>query len=330
MEYIINVGLLILGFIFLVKGADFFVASSSSIARKFNVSPLVIGLTLVAFGTSLPELAVSFIASLTVEPGATADIAMGNVIGSNIVNITLILGLTALAKPVKVSKTMHKKEFPYLIFSSVLILLLSLFFQSDARIVWYEAIVLLISFIGYVYLMIKSGKNTDDQGEFKVLDMKKAIILLLLGLAGVTSGGYMVTEGASNLATSVLVTFFNMTETKAITLVGLSIVAVGTSLPEMVTSIVAAKKGENEIAFGNLVGSNIFNLLFILGLSGLFNPLGINGDVLMDTFIMLGVTVIAVLMAISKGVVTKKEGLLLTLIYVFYVAYIILRALSIF
>ena len=330
MEYIINVGLLILGFIFLVKGADFFVASSSSIARKFNVSPLVIGLTLVAFGTSLPELAVSFIASLTVEPGATADIAMGNVIGSNIVNITLILGLTALAKPVKVSKTMHKKEFPYLIFSSVLILLLSLFFQSDTRIVWYEAIVLLISFIGYVYLMIKSGKNTDDQGEFKILDMKKAILLLFLGLAGVTSGGYMVTEGASNLATSVLVTFFNMTETKAITLVGLSIVAVGTSLPEMVTSIVAAKKGENEIAFGNLVGSNIFNLLFILGLSGLFNPLGINGDVLMDTFIMLGVTVIAVLMAISKGVVTKKEGLLLTLIYVFYVAYIILRALSIF
>jgi len=330
MEYISNVGLLILGFIFLVKGADFFVASSSSIARKFNVSPLVIGLTLVAFGTSLPELAVSFIASLTVEPGATADIAMGNVIGSNIVNITLILGLTALAKPVKVSKTLHKKEFPYLIFSSVLILLLSLFFQSDARIVWYEAIVLLISFIGYVYLMIKSGKNTDDQGEFKVLDMKKAIILLLLGLAGVTSGGYMVTEGASNLATSVLVTLFNMTETKAITLVGLSIVAVGTSLPEMVTSIVAAKKGENEIAFGNLVGSNIFNILFILGLSGLFNPLGINGDVIIDTYIMLGVTVIAVLMAISKGVVTKKEGLLLTLIYVFYVAYIILRALSIF
>jgi len=320
---------LIIGFLFLVKGADFFVASSSSIARKFNVSPLVIGLTLVAFGTSLPELAVSFIASLTVEPGATADIAMGNVIGSNIVNITLILGLTALAKPVKVSKTMHKKEFPYLILASVLILLLSLFFQSDTQIVWYEAIILLIAFIGYVYIMIKSGKNSDDQGEFKVLDMKKAIFLLILGLAGVTTGGYMVTEGASNLATSVLVSFFSMTETKAITLVGLSIVAVGTSLPEMVTSIVAARKGENEIAFGNLVGSNIFNILFILGLSGLFNPLGINGDVMIDTYIMLAVTVIAVLMAISKGVVTKKEGLLLTLIYVSYVIYIILRALSI-
>ncbi|OHE50236.1 MAG: hypothetical protein A2518_08595, partial [Tenericutes bacterium RIFOXYD12_FULL_36_9] len=314
MDYVFNVGLLIIGFLFLVKGADFFVASSSSIARKFNVSPLVIGLTLVAFGTSLPELAVSFIASLTVEPGATADIAMGNVIGSNIVNITLILGLTALAKPVKVSKTMHKKEFPYLILASVLILLLSLFFQSDTQIVWYEAIILLIAFIGYVYIMIKSGKNSDDQGEFKVLDMKKAIFLLILGLAGVTTGGYMVTEGASNLATSVLVSFFSMTETKAITLVGLSIVAVGTSLPEMVTSIVAARKGENEIAFGNLVGSNIFNILFILGLSGLFNPLGINGDVMIDTYIMLAVTVIAVLMAISKGVVTKKEGLLLTLI----------------
>lgn len=330
MEYILNLALLVIGFLFLVKGADFFVESSSSIARKFNVSPLVIGLTLVAFGTSLPELAVSFIASLTVEPGATADIAMGNVIGSNIVNITLILGLTALAKPVKVSKTMHRKEFPYLIFSSILILVLSLFFQSDTRIVGWEALILLISFIGYVYMMIKTGKTTDDQGEFKILDSKKALILLILGLIGVTTGGYMVTEGASNLATSVLVVFFKMTETKAITLVGLSIVAVGTSLPEMVTSIVAAKKGENEIAFGNLVGSNIFNVLFILGISGLFNPLGINSDVIIDTYIMLGITALAVMMAISKGIVSKKEGWILTFVYASYVVYIVLRALGTF
>jgi len=329
MDYILSFLLLIVGFVFLVKGADFFVASSSSIARRFHVSPLVIGLTLVAFGTSLPELAVSFVASLTVAPGATADIAMGNVVGSNIVNITLILGLTALAKPVKVSKTMHRKEFPYLIFSSVLILLLSLFFQSDTRIVWWEALILLVSFIGYVYLMIKTSKDGVSNEEIPQLDIKKAVFILIIGIAGVSLGGWMVTRGAEQIATSVLVSFFDMTLTKATTLVGLSIVAVGTSLPEMVTSVVAAKKGENEIAFGNLVGSNVFNVLFILGLSGLVTPLGINGDVMIDMYIMLGVTILAVIMAISKNIVTKKEGSLLVFVYAAYLVYIILRALAI-
>lgn len=329
MDYILSFLLLIVGFVFLVKGADFFVASSSSIARRFHVSPLVIGLTLVAFGTSLPELAVSFVASLTVAPGATADIAMGNVVGSNIVNITLILGLTALAKPVKVSKTMHRKEFPYLIFSSVLILLLSLFFQSDTRIVWWEALILLVSFIGYVYLMIKTSKDGVSNEAIPQLDIKKAVFILIIGIAGVSLGGWMVTRGAEQIATSVLVSFFDMTLTKATTLVGLSIVAVGTSLPEMVTSVVAAKKGENEIAFGNLVGSNVFNVLFILGLSGLVTPLGINGDVMIDMYLMLGVTILAVIMAISKNIVTKKEGSLLVFVYAAYLVYIILRALAI-
>lgn len=328
MDYVVSFVLLIVGFIFLVKGADFFVASSSSIARRFRVSPLVIGLTLVAFGTSLPELAVSFVASLTVAPGATADIAMGNVIGSNIVNITLILGLTALAKPIKVSSTMNRKEFPYLIFTSVLILVLSLFFQSDTRIVWWESLILMISFIGYVYLMIKTGKDSSTE-KLPVLDMKKAIFILIVGIAGVSVGGWMVTTGAEQIASKILVTFFGMTVSKATTLVGLSIVAIGTSLPEMVTSIVAAKKGENEIAFGNLVGSNIFNVLFILGLSGLVTPLGINGDVIIDTYIMLGVTLLAIIMAITKQLVTKKEGALLVFVYASYLVYIILRALAI-
>lgn len=329
MDYVISFLLLIVGFVFLVKGADFFVASSSSIARRFHVSPLVIGLTLVAFGTSLPELAVSFVASLTVAPGATADIAMGNVVGSNIVNITLILGLTALARPVKVSQTMHRKEFPYLIFSAVLILLLSLFFQSDTRIIWWEALILMIAFFGYVYLMIKTSKDGVSDEDIPQLDIKKALFILIIGIAGVSLGGWMVTRGAEQIATSVLVSFFDMTLTKATTLVGLSIVAVGTSLPEMVTSIVAAKKGENEIAFGNLVGSNVFNVLFILGLSGLVTPLGINGDVMIDMYIMLGITILAVIMAISKNIVTKKEGSLLVFVYAAYLVYIILRALAI-
>lgn len=329
MDFLINVILLVGGFIFLVKGADFFVSSSSSIARRFNVSSLVIGLTLVAFGTSLPELAVSFIASLTVEPGATSDIAMGNVVGSNIVNITLILGLTALARPIKVSKTMHLKEFPYLIFSSVLITLLAFLFQNDYLIVWWEAVILLVAFIGYIVLMIRSSKGNDYVEEYKILDTKKSILLLIFGIAGVSIGGWMVTRGAESLALNLLVDVIGMSTTKAVTLVGLTIVAIGTSLPEMVTSIVAAKKGENEIAFGNLVGSNIFNVLFILGLSGLFTPLGINLDVMFDLWIMIGVTLIAVIGAITFGYVSKKEGFVLVLIYLSYITFIIIRALEI-
>jgi len=329
MDVIISFVLLIIGFIFLVKGADYFVASSSSIARRFHVSPLVIGLTLVAFGTSLPELAVSFVASLTVVEGATADIAMGNVVGSNIVNITLILGFTALARPVKVSKTMHKKEFPYLIFSTVLILVLSLYFQSDTRIIWWEALILLVAFIGYSILMIKSSKGDIALDEIPNMNIKKATFLLIIGIAGVSIGGWMVTRGAEQISTSILVTFFGMTLTKATTLVGLSVVSIGTSLPEMLTSVVAAKKGENEIAFGNLVGSNVFNILFIIGLSGLVTPLGINGDVMIDMYLMLGVTVLALVMAMTKNIVTKKEGVLLIIVYAFYLIYIILRALAI-
>ena len=328
MAYVISLVLLIVGFIFLVKGADFFVASASSLAKRLKISSLIIGLTIVAFGTSLPELAVSFIASLSVAPGETADIAMGNVIGSNIVNITLILGLTALAKPVKISKTMNRKEFPYLFFAMALIIVFANLFSVDHVILQWEAMILLIAFIGYIVLMLFSGKSSEENEEIPLYSVKKASLLLIIGIAGVSIGGWMVTTGAEQIATDILVSFFNMSLTKATTLVGLSIVAIGTSLPEMVTSVVAAKKGENEIAFGNLVGSNIFNVLFILGLSGIVTPLGVNGDVLIDIWIMFGITVIAILVAITAQKVTKKEGLALVITYALYLIYIILRASS--
>ena len=145
----------------------------------------------------------------------------------------------------------------------------------------------------------------------------------------VSLGGYMVTTGAKGLAVDILVNLLSMTETKAVTLVGLSIVAIGTSLPELVTSVVAAKKNENEIAFGNLIGSNIFNVLFILGLSSLVTPLGINPDVIIDTYLMLAITVCAVIFSITKRIVTKQEGFILVLIYILYVIYIVLRAFAI-
>lgn len=328
MQIFINFLFSIFGFIFLIKGADYFVVSSSSIARKFNVSPLIIGLTVVAFGTSLPELAVSFAASLTVAPGATADIAMGNVIGSNIVNITLILGLSAVVMPILVKKSMNKREFPFLIGITILISILAIFFQADAQIVRWEAIILLLFFAFYIYLMISSNKNTDVTEELQLFDVKKAVILLIIGIAGVSVGGYLVTSGAEYLAIELLVKGFNVDTSKAVTLVGLSIVALGTSLPELVTSVMAAKKGENEIALGNIVGSNIFNVLFILGLSGVVTPLGINGDVLIDTVLLIGITLTAVIFSITGQKISKIEGWILVVMYVTYIAYIILRALG--
>ena len=330
MQHVINILLLVTGFLFLVKGADFFVASSASIARRFRISSLVIGLTLVAFGTSLPELAVSFIAALSVGPGETADIAMGNVVGSNIANIALILGLTAITRPVIVSKTMYGKEFPYLVLSTLLLIVFAFLFQADPSIVLWEALVLLVVFAGYIILMVRTSKEAHVEEDFKVMDMRRSILLVIIGIAGVTAGGWMVTTGAENIATDLLVQIFGVDRSKAVTLVGLSVVAIGTSLPEMVTSVVAARKGENEIAFGNLVGSNIFNMLFILGLSGTVTPIFINADVLSDLWIMFAVTVFAVGAAITFGRVSKKEGWTLVIVYIIYMAFIIIRALALF
>lgn len=330
MNYFIHLGLLMLGFIFLIKGADFFVVSSSSIARKFKVSPLMIGLTLVAFGTSLPELAVSFISSLTVDPGQTADIAMGNVIGSNIVNITLILGVTAITLPILVSKKMNRKELPFLFLSSLLILVLTLFFQIDYQIIWWEALILLICFAFYMYVMIQTYKNSNIEEEIKVISNKKAAGFLIIGILMVSSGGYFVTEGATFLSTQLLVSLLHVELTKATTLVGLSIVAVGTSLPELVTSVVAAKKGETEIAYGNIIGSNIFNILFILGLSGLATPLGVNSDIIIDMLILIGITALTIFVSVTKQKITRIEGSILVISYVLYLTYIILRSFNLF
>lgn len=330
MQTALHILMLIIGFVFLIKGADFFIVSSSSIARKFNVSPLIIGLTLVAFGTSLPELAVSFAASISAKiNGTTADIAMGNVIGSNIANITLILGFSALMMPILVKKSMNKQELPFVLIISILIAVLANFFASD-QIVWWEALILLFAFAYYMYLMIKSSKDDVPNLEVHVVNMKKAILLLVLGIGGVSLGGWLVTTGAEYIAIELLVTSFDMGVSRATTLVGLSVVALGTSLPELVTSVMAAKKGENEIALGNVLGSNVFNTLFIVGLSGLVVPLGINSDVKLDSIILIGITLVVVIFAITKQVISKKEGSVLVFIYVAYITYIILRALGIF
>ena len=330
MQIALNILFLIVGFIMLIKGADFFIVSSSSIARKFRISPLIIGLTFVAFGTSLPELAVSFAASLSARSqGLTADIAMGNVIGSNMANLTLILGTSALIMPVLVKSSMRKKEFPFLIGVTILLTILAYFFQSDATIVWWEALILLLAFSFYMYLMITSDKDMTEE-DLPFVDLKKAVILLIIGIAGVSIGGFLVTEGAEFIAIELLTQSFGMSVTRATTLVGLSIVALGTSLPELVTSAMAAKKGEADIALGNVIGSNIFNILLIVGLSGLIVPLGLNQDVLIDMIILIGVTSFTVILGMTKDKLSRLDGLILLLTYVSYITYIILRALSIF
>jgi len=330
MQIALNIIFLIAGFVFLIKGADFFVVSSSSIARKLKVSPLIIGLTLVAFGTSLPELAVSFAASISARiQGTTADIAMGNVIGSNIANLTLILGFSAMMMPIAVRKTLYKREFPFLLIITILISVLAIFFQSDYRIVWWEALILLAAFAFYMYLMLTTEKEAHLE-ELHEVDVKKAVILLFIGLGGVTLGGYLVTRAAEFIAIELLVSAFSMTASKATTLVGLSVVALGTSLPELVTSIMAARKGENEIALGNVVGSNVFNTLLIVGLAGLVTPLRMNMDVVLDTFIVIGLTVVVIIFAFTKRNISKLEGWILAFLYFSYITFIIIRALGLF
>lgn len=330
MQIALNIGFLVIGFIMLIKGADFFIISSSSIARKFHISPLVIGLTLVAFGTSLPELAVSLSAALSAQAaGTTADIAMGNIVGSNIANLTLILGFSAIMMPIAVKKTMRKQEFPFLLCITFLLAILAFFFQLDAKIIWWESLILLFAFSFYIYLMFKSANDHEDSDKIHIIDSKKAIILLIVGVAGVSLGGYLVTQGAEYISYEILVTSFNVAPTKAATLVGLTIVSLGTSLPELVTSITAAKKGENEIALGNVIGSNVFNTLLVIGLAGLITPLGINPEVLIDIKIMIGITLITILVAVTYNRINRVEGAFLLAIYISYITYIILRAFSI-
>lgn len=326
----LNILYLVVGFVFLIKGADFFIVSSSSIAKKFRISPLIIGLTLVAFGTSLPELAVSFTSSLSARSqGLTADIAMGNIIGSNMANLTLILGTSALIMPVVVKKSMRRKEFPFLIGITILLTVLAYFFQADSAIVWWEALILLLAFGFYMYLMVTSDKDMSET-DIPFVNIKKASFLLFIGIVGVALGGFLVTEGAEYIAIEALTKSFNMTISRATTLVGLSIVALGTSLPELVTSAIAAKKGEADIALGNVIGSNIFNILLIVGLSGVIVPLGINQDVLVDMIILIGITSLTVALALLKDKLSRLDGIILLGLYVLYITFIICRALGMF
>ncbi len=325
--------LLGVGVFFLVKFCDIFVDSASSIAKRLKISPLVIGLTVVAMGTSCPELAVSVSDSIaSLSSGGNANVALGNVVGSNICNILLVLGLSALFTPMLVRKSIIKKELPILLGVSCLLVIFGCFFNLGDKlaIVRWEAIIFVVLIIAYlVYVVLsakKGGGENQPQGEevvIKDMPIWKSIILCVVGIAGIILGGEMVVFGAKGLATEgALAIGLDSDLTEA--LVGLTIVAVGTSLPELVTSVIAAKKGENELAIGNVVGSNIFNILFILGIAGTVNPLTTGNQIVVDLLFMLGITLLLFVLSL-KGKLGKKQGIILLSCYVLYLAYLITR-----
>ena len=308
---------LVIGFLLLVKGADCFVDGASSVAKKFRIPAFVIGLTIVAFGTSAPELAVSITAAMK----GSNDIAIGNVVGSNIFNTLVVLGASAAITPIAVDKGMIKKDYPLSIFAAVLLGVLALdtiFFKADAMSLGrVDGIILLIAFAGFMVMTVKAGMDgRTEEEEVEALPMMKSLIFIGLGLAGIVWGGDLSVEGAKEIAR-----FFGLSEA----IIGLTIVALGTSLPELVTSIIAAKKGESDIAVGNVIGSNIFNIFLILGVSSTILPMNVSSTYLYDIGMLVAVMLLTYLPIAKTKRVTRGMGITMVLVYVAYTVYLIMR-----
>ena len=313
--------LLILGMYFLIKGADLFVEGSSNVARKLKIPALIIGLTLVSIGTSAPELSVS----LTSAIQGKEDLSLANVVGSNIFNVLVVIGASSLFIPITVSKSVYKLDIPILLGIYLLVTLFAMVISPGELVLWESIILLSITVIYILFLIIRGKKENQGKPEEVLSEEEtkkincwwKNILFIALGLAGVVFGGDIVVNNASAIATSL-----SMSED----LVGLTIVAVGTSLPELVTSMVAAKKGENDIAVGNAIGSCIFNMVLILGLSSTINPLsGLTINEYIDLFVMIGSVVLVALLAIKSFKINRIEGIVMITLYFVYLAFIILR-----
>ena len=324
-HFIVPYVILVAAFVALIKGADMFVDGAASMARKLGVSPAIIGLTIVAMGTSAPEAAVSVSASVT---GAN-EIALGNVVGSNLFNLLVVLGFCMLITKLPTTKEILVRDFPWNIIATVAVVVMVAFFglaNGSPAIGRFEGIVLLILFVSYMaYVIFKTIKNRipADESEIANVSWPKSIIFLLVGIVLIVFGGDLVVESASKIASDL-----GMSEM----LIGLTIVACGTSLPELVTSIVAAKKGECDMAIGNVVGSNMFNLLFILGMAATINPVEVDlaSGILIDTILLLGFTVMMYLFSIHGTKLQKTKGGVSVVLYCGYLAYIIMRAYQVF
>ncbi len=311
MELIIEIILLLVGFVLLIKGADIFVDGASNIAYHFKISTVVVGLTIVAFGTSAPEAAVSITSALA----GNSSLYMGNIIGSNIFNILAVIGICALISNMSVDKILIKRDFPFTLISSLGLLLTAYIFREIDRIF---GLIFLILVIVYVYYTVKQSKKdqlSDEIVEAKI-SVPKAILFIVIGLIGVIIGSDLVVNSSSFIASQ-----FGLSDA----LIGLTIVAIGTSLPELVTSITALKKGEHGMVIGNVLGSCIFNILFITGITSLILPTHIEAKMIFDIFVMTLIIILGSIFATTQEEIDRKEGLVLVILFIIYMAFIIIR-----
>ena len=319
--------LLAVGFAFLVKGADFFVDGSSSIAKKLKVPPIIIGLTIVAMGTSLPETAVSVTASLV----QNNELAVSNVVGSNIFNLMFVIGVCSILTPIMVQKATVVRDIPLSLGCALFLLVLGVSGLGDKTgmtLGHADGVIFLIVFAGYIFTMVRSamkaraaGQKVEIEGveecdNMKELSYGKSILFLIVGAAAIAFGGDLTVDTASRIAIEL-----GMSQT----LVGLTIVSIGTSLPELVTSVVAARKNEVDMAVGNAVGSNIFNILMVLGISSAISPVALIRENIIDIVFLMVFSVMVWIFAGTRKKIERKEGIIMVVVYLIYCAYIIAR-----
>ena len=316
---ILSILQLVIGFVLLVKGADYFVDGSSSLAKRFRIPTVVIGLTIVAFGTSAPELATSLSAAMK----GSNDIAIGNVVGSNIFNTLIVLGASAAITPIAVSKGVIKRDYPLSIFAAALLAVLSLdtllFGKEQMRIGRVDGMILLVCFLVFMYLTVRQGlkgREENAEEEIEALPLWKSLLFVALGLGAIVLGAAWAVDGAKAIAKVA-----GMSDA----LIGLTIVAFGTSLPELVTSVVAARKGESDIAVGNVVGSNIFNIFLILGASGSILPMTMDDSYVFDMIVLALVMILSYIPIARTKKVSRSFGIIMIVAYVVYTAYLIVR-----
>ena len=313
MQMVLQIVLLLAGFVALIKGADLFVDGSSSLAAIFKVPSVIIGLTIVAMGTSAPELAVSTAAAIN----GSNEIAVSNVVGSNLFNLLMVLGVCALIKPLPIDKVIKKRDFPFSIIITIALFValgigvlqttdFSTVKMSDnvSTLERWMGIGLLVIFVGYLIFLIRSAIKNKTEGE-----------AVKIGIGLIVAGGHFVVESAKHIAAA-----FGMSET----LIGLTVVALGTSLPELVTSVVASRKGENGLAVGNVVGSNIFNLLLILGVSGTINPIKVNFASMVDFSILIAASILVFIFSL-RNKINRPMGAVMILLYIAAMVFAVVR-----
>ncbi len=317
---------LVIGFVLLIKGADFFVEGSSSVAKRLHVPSIIIGLTIVAMGTSLPETAVSVSASIT----GNNELAVSNVVGSNIFNLMVVIGVCALIATVNVAKETVKRDVPFSLICAGLLMLLGIAGIGDKSgmiLGHLDGVILIALFTCYIVYMVKialkaskEGKKVDiegdSEGEIKLTSVPMSILFIVGGAIAIAVGGDVTVDAASRIAGDL-----GMSQT----LIGLTIVSIGTSLPELVTSIVAARKNEVDMALGNAIGSNIFNILMVLGIASAISPISIITENIIDLCVLIVFTIFAWIFAGTKKKIGKIEGLCMVLLYAAYTVYIIIR-----